>query len=187
MPIVECLDPDSACNRSNAFALQAIEKIKPNIVVVAQRDSHEATDWTGLARSLKAHGAKSVLLLGPVPQWQQPLHAILARHFWPNPPARLRTWLRPEPLETDCLLKQRYEGSSDLKYVSIIDGLCNADGCLTHVGPDLLEDIEAFDYGHFTSSSSKYVAEHVVTPAILRLLRDTTLATTEPSSNLPVH
>jgi peptidoglycan/LPS O-acetylase OafA/YrhL len=165
-------DPDSPCNRSNAFALQTIERIQPDVVIVAQRDLHETKDWTELARSVKAHGAKAVLLLGPVPQWQQPLHAIIARHFWPNPPERLDTWLTAGPFETDRLLKQRYKGSSDLRYVSIIEGLCNAEGCLTRVGPDLFEDIEAFDYGHLTPSSSKYVAERVVTPAVLEVLHD---------------
>jgi len=176
-------DPDNICNRSNAFALQAIEKAKPDIVVIAQRSDYEATDWTELARALKTRGARNVLLLGAMPQWQLPLHDILARHFWPNPPARLNKWLRSDLFETDRVLKQRYEGSSDLRYVSMIDSLCNADGCLTYIGPDPREDIVAFDYGHLTLSSSRYVAEHVVTPAILGLLRDTKLAKTERGLN----
>ena len=175
-------DPDNICNRSNAFAVQAIEKAKPDIVVIAQRSDYEATDWTELAQALKTRGARNVLLLGAMPQWQLPLHDILARHFWPNPPARLNKWLRSDLFETDRVLKQRYEGSSDLKYVSMIDNLCNADGCLTYIGPDPREDIVAFDYGHLTLSSSRYVAEHVVMPAILGLLRDQ-LAKTERGLN----
>ena len=177
-------DPDNICNRSNAFALQTIEKTKPDIVVIAQRSDYDATDWTELARSLKTRGARTVLLLGPVPQWQLPLHAILARHFWPNPPARLNKWLRSDLFETDRVLKQRYDRSSDLRYISLIDSLCNADGCLTYIGPDPREDILSFDYGHLTLSSSRYLAEHVVMPAILGSLRDTKLATTEPGLNL---
>jgi peptidoglycan/LPS O-acetylase OafA/YrhL len=180
-------DLDSPCNRSNAFALQSIERTKPDLVVMAERRHYEATDWTELARSVKAHGAKAVLLLGPVPQWQQPLHAIIARHFWPNPPARLGMWLTTAPFETDRLLKQRYGGSSDLRYLSMIDGLCNAEGCLTRVGPDLFEDIEAFDYGHLTRSSSRYVAERIVTPVLLELLRNTGVATTKAGSGDLIH
>ena len=176
-------DPESPCNRSNAFALQEIERTKPDVVIVAQRYFHETKDWTELAQSVKTLGAKTVLLLGPVPQWQQPLHAIIARHFWPNPPERLNTWLTPGPFKTDRLLKQRYEHSSDLKYVSIIEGLCNAEGCLTRVGPDLFEDIEAFDYGHLTLSSSKYVAEQVVTPALLEMLHDNSSTTIKTGSS----
>jgi len=172
-------DPDNACDRSNSFAVQTIEKAKPEIVVIAQRSDYGATDWTELARSLKALGAGNVLLLGPMPQWQLPLHAILARHFWSNPPPRLNRWLRSDLFEEDRVLKQRYEGSSDLRYVSMIDALCNPEGCLTYVGPDPLEDIMSFDYGHLTLSSSRYVAEHVVTPVILGLLRDTKLAKIE--------
>jgi hypothetical protein len=96
-----------------------------------------------------------------VPRWQQPLHAIIARHFWPNPPARLNTWLAAAPFATDRLLRRRYGGSSDLQYVSMLEGLCNADGCLTRVGPDLFEDIESFDDGHLTLSASKYVADRI--------------------------
>jgi hypothetical protein len=54
---------------------------------------------------------------------------------------------------------------------------------LTYIGPDPREDIVAFDYGHLTLSSSRYVAEHVVMPAILGLLRDTKLAKTERGLN----
>jgi hypothetical protein len=176
-------DPDSPCNRSNAFAMQAIAKTKPELVVMAQRSDYDATNWTDLAQRLRAHGAKAVLLLGPVPRWQQPLHAIIARHFWPNPPARLNVWLAAAPFETDRLLRRRYEGSSDLRYVSMIEGLCNADGCLTRVGTDLFEDIESFDDGHLTPSASKYVTERVVTPVVLELLRNTSTATTKPGSN----
>jgi peptidoglycan/LPS O-acetylase OafA/YrhL len=176
-------NPDNMCDRSNAFALQTIEKTKPDIVVIAQRSDYDATDWTELARALESRGAGTVLLLGPVPQWQLPLHAILARHFWPNSPARLNKWLRSDLFETDRVLKQRYEGSSELRYVSLIDSLCNADGCLTYIGPDPREDIVSFDYGHLTLSSSRYLAEHVITPAIMGLLRDTKLATTEPGRN----
>jgi peptidoglycan/LPS O-acetylase OafA/YrhL len=176
-------DPDSSCNRSNAFALQAIGKTKPDLVVMAERSNYELTDWTELAQALRAHGAKAVLLLGPVPRWQQPLHAIIARHFWPNPPSRLNAWLAAAPFETDRLLTRRYVDSSDLQYVSMIDGLCNADGCLTRVGPDLFEDIESFDDGHLTLSTSKYVAEHLVTPVVLKLLHNTSIATVKAGSN----
>jgi peptidoglycan/LPS O-acetylase OafA/YrhL len=175
-------DADSPCNRSNAFALQAVGKTKPELVVMAQRGYYDSTDWTELAQTLRAHGAKAVLLLGPVPRWQQPLHAIIARHFWPNPPVRLNTWLASAPFETDRLLCRRYGSSSDLRYVSMIEGLCNADGCLTRVGPDLFEDIESFDDGHLTPSASKYLAERVVTPVVLELLNNTSIATTRPGS-----
>ena len=176
-------DPDSPCNRSNAFALQAIGKTKPDLVVMAQRTNYELTDWAELAQALRAQGAKAVLLLGPVPRWQQPLPAIIARHFWPNPPARLNAWLAAAPFATDRLLRRRYGGSSDLQYVSMLEGLCNADGCLTRVGPDLFEDIESFDDGHLTLSASKYVAERIVTPVVLELLHNPGIATTEPDSN----
>jgi hypothetical protein len=149
---------------------------------MAQRGYYDSTDWTELAQTLRAHGAKAVLLLGPVPRWQQPLHAIIARHFWPNPPVRLNTWLASAPFETDRLLCRRYGSSSDLRYVSMIEGLCNADGCLTRVGPDLFEDIESFDDGHLTPSASKYLAERVVTPVVLELLDNTSIATTRPGS-----
>jgi hypothetical protein len=47
----------------------------------------------------------------------------------------------------------------------------------------LFEDIEAFDYGHLTPSSSKYVAQRVVTPAVLELLHETSSATIKTGSS----
>jgi hypothetical protein len=42
---------------------------------------------------------------------------------------------------------------------------------------------KAFNYGHLMPSSSKYVAERVVTPAMLELLHDSSGATIKTGSN----
>lgn len=171
-PRLEGSGPDggNACIRSNQFALRTVQAHQPALVVLAQRSAHDATDWQALARTLKAHGAQAVLLLGPVPEWTQPLHLLAARHYWPEVPRRLQAHLAPEPFETDHRLAERYGRSSELRYLSLIEALCNREGCLTQVGPDLAEELITFDTGHLTPAASKVVVQQAIAPVMLELL-----------------
>jgi len=162
-----------ACSRANTFALRAIRDAAPDVVLLAQREHHESTDWAELAGVLRESGAKAVMLLGPVPQWNQPLHLLIARHFWPNPPERLSSRLTAGPFATDRALIERFDTSPDIRYVSLIAGLCTPDGCLTRVGPDLREDLTTFDYGHFTLRASTRVAEGFISPVVREVLGST--------------
>jgi hypothetical protein len=45
-------------------------------------------------------------------------------------------------------------------YVSLIDILCDADGCLTRVG-ERPGDVTYWDGTHFTIAGSRFVAEHL--------------------------
>jgi len=145
--------------------------VRPDIVVLAQRSGYMKTDWTLLAAGIRALGARAVILVGPVPQWNRELYRIIAKKYWPNPPEWIGEGLVEEDRLVDRELKRRYRSSSDLVYVSIIEQMCRSDGsCRAFVGPDKYEDIVTHDYGHFTSSASRYVAERIVTPAVRALI-----------------
>lgn len=159
-----------ACSRSNEYARESIARVRPDIVVLAQRSGHLETDWDRFAAGVRSLGARAVILVGPNPKWDRPLYAIVARQFWPSPPEWIGAGLLQEDREADQVLKRRYHLSHNLVYVSIIDEMCRPDACRAFVGADKFEDIVTHDESHFTTTASRYVAARTVTPAVEALL-----------------
>lgn len=162
--------PEPACRRSNALALQQVAQTHPDLVILAQFAQHERTDWDEIAAKLRRLGAGSVLLVGPVPHWTTPLPEVIARHYWPDPPASITEHQSGDRFVTERVLRERYGSDASLTYVSLLDGLCSEAGCLALVGPDPLTDLIVFDKSHFTANGSTYVAREILKPAMMALL-----------------
>ena len=156
-----------ACNKSNQFVLEILSRLKPDLVLLAQRNGHEQVDWDVIATQLHQIGVKKVLLVGSAPNWQPALHKILAKKM-PDLPQRLTDGLDAATIKADNLLKLKYQSNNNLSYVSLIDTLCNQDGCLTYIGEDPLEGITSFDYGHLTATASLYVAQNVLSRVVMQ-------------------
>ena len=172
-PALHDQQPDNlaACNKSNRFTLQHIAAARPDLVIIAQRFNHEQTDWTALAAELQKHGAKKVLLLGPLPQWQPDLWKVVLRDYWPQVPARIATHRDNAIVATDAALRQRYGSAAPpLTFASLIGQLCNAEGCVayTEAGPE--QGLLCFDYGHLTPAGSRYIGRTVLAPLLKTLL-----------------
>jgi len=71
--------------------------------------------------------------------------------------------LDPQYADMESHFKEVLAGTS-VGYVSVRDLMCNADGCLTHVG-DGADQIVSFDYGHFTTAGAAYVAKRLLLPS----------------------
>lgn len=148
---------DNNCLYANEFALHEIARLKPAFVVLAQQHLHEHTDWDALAKHLHDLGAGKVILVGPMPEWEPSLPALIAHQT---------SWLKQlfhigsqglvkEIFVTDRLLHERYRKSSQLQYVSLVDLLCEGENCQTHIpGSD---ELLVLDYGHLTPNASLYV------------------------------
>lgn len=166
----QSFDQDLACERSNRFAQETIKRVRPEIVVLAQRSNHLATDWQRLATAIRRLGARSVIVVGPVPKRSTDLYRIIARHYWPDPPEWMGDHLVEEDRLVDNQLKYTYASSLDLHYVSILDLMCRPTDCRAFVGPDKFEDIVTHDYGHFTTSASRWVVERTIAPTVRAIL-----------------
>lgn len=88
--------------------------------------------------------------LGAVPQWQQPLPLLVARHYGPMPPERLRENLFAAPFKTEQSMRSVW-----VPYVSLIGHLCNDAVCITRLGADLRKDLISWDYRHFTPRGTR--------------------------------
>lgn len=148
-----------ACHASNEFAMEFIKKNKPARVFVAQAGKHELTDWFEMARFVKAnHG--ELVLIGPVPQWQPSLPIIIAKdlkiqkHY-------VSEGLDVVPIGTNEKLRDTYSGT-DVRFVSLIDGLCRENECRAIVPSNDSFDLLALDYGHLTPAGSDFVVRSLL-------------------------
>ncbi|SUD30173.1 putative lipopolysaccharide modification acyltransferase [Pseudomonas fluorescens] len=127
-----------------------------------------------LAHVATESGVKKVIVVGPVPRFDQNLYQLVTRKYWSQTPRRISGNLLPVPLETDKVLTQRYaEGAGGFEYLSAINVFCDQDGCLTYLGDDRKTGLVTFDYGHLTSMASVFFAEKALGPLILKKLIET--------------
>lgn len=155
------------CEPSNRYAMSQIRTMRPDVVVLAQSDHHDETDWHALAERLKAAGAKQVVLVGPTPQWKPALPLVITRYHWSGPSEWISTGLDHKILDTDRRLRERYGAGTSPRLVSLIGVLCRSEGaCRARVpgGPDAT--LLVLDYGHLTPEASVFVAREIVLPAL---------------------
>lgn len=163
------------CDRSNEFALEVMRKEKPDVLVIAQLEGHDSiNNLKELARVATESGVKNVIVVGPVPRFEQSLYQLVVRKYWSQTPRRISGNLLPVPLETDKLLTQRYaDGVGGFEYLSAISVFCDQDGCLTYLGDDRKTGLVTFDYGHLTSMASVFFSEKALGPLIIKKLIET--------------
>jgi len=161
-------DALGTCNRANRFAMEKIAAIKPDTVILAQSVDHQSNDFDGLATRLQEAGVDNIVLIGPVPQWQPSLYKLILKNYWGAVPSRLNHHLRQSVFTTDRIMKERYSGSLQISYISLVDRLCNAEGCLTYLDGNPKEGLITYDYGHFTLPASRYVVQNFITPVLER-------------------
>ena len=148
----------ASCVRANAFALDLIRRLRPQIVFLAQQGDHDRRDWNAFADHLKRLGARQVVLVGPVPQWFPSLPRIIAGSHWPLTEDYIATGLSQDILRINAVLARRYAHSSHLTYVSPIGRLCDARGCRARIGNTLL----VWDYGHLTPAASILIGRQIM-------------------------
>ena len=155
------------CLRANAFALERVAGLRPAVVILAQLDRHLETDWRAFADRLVLLGVKRVILMGPVPTWQPSLPEIVATHYWDVPVTRVARGLDSQRAERDRALKAGVGGIGGLTYVSVIDRLCDPDGCVGVLPGSTDRDLLAFDAGHLTPKGSVFLVEQLLRPLLV--------------------
>jgi peptidoglycan/LPS O-acetylase OafA/YrhL len=154
------------CEKSNFVALESIKLAKPDVVLIAQNDSHNAAIGQAIKNKLIAHGVTKVVFVGPVPHWTAHLPKIIARKLWLFTPERTFIGVDKSYIVNNQKLKAEYF-SNGLIYVDAISLFCNDRGCLTRIGKDRLSGITTHDYGHLLQISSDYIATNLLIKAIL--------------------
>jgi hypothetical protein len=122
---------DNNCDHSNQYARQQIARLKPEVVVMAQAEAHEQTNWDEIARYLHAKGVSQVVLVGPMTNWRPSLPIVVTRSHWQDDSPYVKHGLDNAVFATNAILKDKYQHSKTINYVSLIDVLCQQkEGCI---------------------------------------------------------
>ncbi|TDR89101.1 acyltransferase family protein [Enterovirga rhinocerotis] len=154
------------CDPANAYARDAIRRLRPDILFLARSQDHENQDWDAIARFAREAGVREVVLLGPLPQWHPSLPQVVVRRFWDVDRTDLRIPPAPAALATDRLLTERYGASPLLTYVSLTTPLCPDGRCQATVPVPGPYNLLAVDYGHLSPDGSLHVAKIAIAPAL---------------------
>ena len=108
---------------------------------------------------LKTFGIPRIVILGPVPRWKRtlPLAIVNAYRFQHSSPDRIATGVSGAD---DDLLMQRLSEGEGVEYISAWRALCNAEGCLTRIGPTA-DDVVATDAIHLSEAGSKFLVKAI--------------------------
>ena len=160
------------CSAGNRFVLSMLERSPPTIVVLFANWSETAIpSLPETCRRLLAAGVRHVVIVGPAPKWTTNLPTAIYEAWrtgsvtQPLPP-RLSTNLVEGTVTLDREMKER-RWSAGVAYVSLLELLCNADGCLTYV-PGSTTDLMSYDYGHLTTPGATLVARGLALDALER-------------------
>ncbi|MDB5692766.1 MAG: O-acetyltransferase OatA [Alphaproteobacteria bacterium] len=154
------------CSETARASLSLVAMLRPELVLLAQQHDHDRRDWNALALQLKRAGARSVVLIGPVPQWLGSLPQIVATHDWPRIPAYERTSLDAAILSTDAKLRNADSGRFAFTYLPLIPRLCSSAGCRASVPGTQPPVLMVRDYGHLTPEGAAYIAESIIVPEL---------------------
>jgi hypothetical protein len=166
-PVVQLeKDLSDYCTYSNWFAMQAIQKAQPDVVIVGQRNGHNTEHMAAIAQELQKLGVKRVVFTGPSPHWRYDLPKIVLRKFWAATPQRTFVGVEQKVIEADKKLRANLVQNGAVRFVSIIDSFCNDEGCLIYLGEDKKTGVTSWDYGHLTPVASDFFASDALVEAI---------------------
>ncbi len=163
------------CERSNWFALQAIARARPEVVLIGQNEGHDVRAMRRMAKALAEVGIHRVVFTGPTPHWTSELPKLVVRTLWDDPNPRTLTGIDTRVLAADATLKAAFmtpdaadPTGHQMRYVSIIDHFCNTGGCLVYLGDDRMLGLTSWDYGHLTPPASVDLAKGVLAAAVMQ-------------------
>ena len=170
------------CEKANRYAMDTIQRLRPEILIVAQSSGHAATDWDAITTRVLALGAAHVVVVGPSPVWRPSLPRIYGEHHMQDQADYVGTGLDRDLFEIDRAVGLRLGGRQDVTYLSLLDQLCppsrfqrsgetSRAACLARVpGEDAL-DLMALDFGHLTPKGSAYLGRVLWRPYFDRVMK----------------
>ena len=180
MPGLDAVPGTALCGRTTTYALAAIARLRPHLVLIVMRKDQEQHHLPALTALLHRIGVPRVVVLGPAIRWSSaPSRAIVRRH-WAAMPAR-PTWIADGSIDwnfrtQDAALKQQMRGA-DATVISQSDALCRGDRCLARLaGGTMLQD----DTQHPTPQGADFIVRTIVMPRLRPLLPTANLDSRPP-------
>ena len=167
------LDPEPStalCGRAIAYALAAIARLRPHMVLIVMRKDQNQHHLPALTAQLHRMGVAQVVLLGPAIKWSSaPSRAIVRRHWTGATAGPL--WIADGSIDwifrTQDIAFQRQMRGADATVISLADALCRGDQCLARLaGGAMLQD----DTQHPTLEGAAFIVRAIVMPRLRPLL-----------------
>lgn len=150
------------CTAGNADIVRRFLRDRPaKLVIAANWTDYDWRRVEGTLIQLQQSGFTSIDLIGPAPVWSDGLYKQLYLKYLsdrdPNIPYRMSFGFNKDKdfLGIDADMA-KMAAKLKVHYLSIVNILCNADGCITRFG-DTGDTLESYDAGHFTNMASRYV------------------------------
>ena len=159
---------DARCEKANRYAMDAIRRLRPSLVILAQSGGHTVIDWPKIAARALELGAGHVMVVGPFPLWRPGLPAIIGEHHLADRAEYVRIGLEQSLFANDRELAEKLSSLPNVTYVSLLDHLCRDGACLGRVPGEGDLDLMALDFGHLTPKGSAYVGRAVFKPYLDR-------------------
>ncbi len=165
------------CREINRGVLQKIEKLKPDVVVLhANWLQYDAAivDLSRIEQTLDAiknvSPSSRLVIVGGVPQWLPNLPNVIAAQVMLGAPynaaVRVKSALQSKIIADDEKLAYSAHRSG-ARFVSLIERLCDNQGCRAAYDLDGVVEPAAYDYGHLTRSGSVAIGR-LITLELLR-------------------
>jgi len=108
---------------------------------------------------LKALNIPRIVILGPVPLWKRtlPNSLVNAYRFQHVVAERIASGVTGAEMDEQM---RAFSQAAGVEYISAWRVLCDADGCLTRVGP-AAEDVVTTDIVHLSDAGSKFLVRHI--------------------------
>jgi peptidoglycan/LPS O-acetylase OafA/YrhL len=161
--------PGRRCEKANRYAMDAIARLRPTLVILAQAGAHGATDWPRIAGRALELGAGHVMVVGPFPLWNPGLPRVFADHHLEDRAHYVSAGLDQGLFAIDRELASKLSAAPNITYLSLLEPLCRDHACLARVPGEGALDLMALDFGHLTPKGSSYVGRAVFRPSFERL------------------
>ena len=146
--------------RVSGSVIDIVRRIHPEYVVLEA--AWERYEWRSVEATigeLKSQGVPHVVLVGPVPLWNESLPRLMFDYIrWHRNeavPLRIRGRVSQEPLRIDKAMEAMGQRLG-IDYISPCAILGNADGFLVRAG-DAADDLMDYDSSHLTANGSIYL------------------------------
>lgn len=155
--------PYPFCLDNNLANFKLINEILPDIVLLH-------ADWTSTnlehlvetIKRLKKEGVRRVVVIGPVPHWDDSLANVMFRYwrtFGQPLPFRSQYGLQDSTPEVDSKTRE-LTIKAGAEFISAYTALCNESGCLTREQENNWQPT-ASDYTHLTPSGSRILIDKI--------------------------
>ena len=177
-PIVGFVEDNRAtCRDINQYVMQKIKTLRPDTVMLAAnwevydgRGKWKLLDYDKLRQTvqmLRSLEVPNIVLVGQLPCFETRQPKVGAQVFVANKVDRTYRHFNSESLQANQKIKAFAE-ENHVEFVSPIDLLCNADGCLISTSITRLTPL-AWDYCHLTEAGSTLLIDSAVKSGMLHL------------------